>query len=299
MKVVKKASPSKGGKAEVKKRSLVANKKLGLMTNRKVTGKDLGLSLPTSFTEPSNEFENYSLLLFGKKKIGKTSLAAQFSGEKTLFIMTEPGAKSLRLKKVDARSWTELLGYLSLLEKDESFTQIVLDTCDIAYELCFEYICEMKGIEHPGDEAYGKGWSAVKGEFSSFMKRLLSLGKGVVLISHDKVKEVETYGGKKYTQIVPTLSGQAEDIVAGMVDMWFYYTYENDQRVLILEGDDHISAGRRMQDDHFYYNGQRIKEVNMGSSASEAHKNFMLAWNNKYSPDKKPATSTKVVKKKG
>ena len=49
------------------------------------------IKLPTKKSKIESDLSKYSILLYGKIKIGKTSLAAQFPD--ALFLMTEPGGK--------------------------------------------------------------------------------------------------------------------------------------------------------------------------------------------------------------
>jgi len=248
-----------------------------------IGGIEKGLILPTSVSTPSDRMEDYSLLLYGDKKIGKTSLASQFSD--ALFFFLEPGGKALSVKEVHPKNWSQILGYTTLLENDSTFHQIVIDTCDIAYELCMEHVCKKMGIDHPGDEDFGKGWKAVKDEFSAWVRRILNMQKGAILISHSKTVEVKSRMGTKFNRVIPTLAKQAEDVIAGLTDMWYYYTYVGSERVLILEGDDLISAGRRLENSHFHTpDGKRLSMIHMGSSSKQAFKNFIDAWNNKWVP---------------
>lgn len=258
-----------------------------LSASRKIKGDDLGLSLPTEYTTPSENLSDYSILLYGRKKIGKTTLAAQFAKEsKTFFMFTETGGKALSLYARLVTKWEEAMGYLQLLEEDQRFDQVVIDIADVIYDYCMEFICSMKGIEHPQDEGYGKAWNALKTEFSGWIRRILNLNKGVIFISHDRLREIESFNGTKYEKIVPTLSGQAEDVISGLVDMWFYYTYWGEERVLVIEGDDHIEAGRRVLKNRFYTpSGDRLKMIPMGNSPEESYENFLLAWNNEFIPE--------------
>jgi hypothetical protein len=82
-------------------------------------------------------------LIYGTKKIGKTSLAAQFPD--ALFMMFEPGGKALSIYQVDCSTWSNALGYLDLLEAQKKagtlkYRTIVLDTGFEAFQKCFEYI---------------------------------------------------------------------------------------------------------------------------------------------------------------
>jgi hypothetical protein len=76
------------------------------------------------------------------------------------------------------------------------------------------------------------------------------------------------------------MAGQARDILEGIVDIWAYYSYNGQSRVLTILGDDHIGAGHRVKDNFFFTDATRIREVPMGNTAEEAFANFVKAFNN-------------------
>jgi len=243
---------------------------------------------------------DYSFLVFGDKKVGKTSLAAQFPD--ALFLMTEPGARALPVYQIAILDWRMFRDTLKLLRTPEGkrFQTIVVDTVDLLFKMAETYACQKLGIAHPSEEDWGRGWSAVRDEFTAQMQVLLNIGKGVILISHATEREIKTRSGTKYDRIQPTMSNQARDIVEGMVDIWAYYTYEGTQRVLQIRGDEHIMAGNRLQE-NFRYNGKEVREIHMGSSAQEAYRNLVACFANKYKPivisPEEETTPAPVIKK--
>lgn len=258
------------------------------------------LSLPTSRSEPSTNILDFTTLLFGEKKIGKTDLTAQYPD--TLHLMTEPGGKAQSIFQRAVSDWRTYLGYVRLLKKDKRFRHVSIDVIDILYERCMEHVCSEMGIDHPSDEGYGKGWNAVRKEFTKGILALLDTGKGVTFVSHAAEKEIKMRGGETYDRISPTMAGQARDIVEGLVDLWFYYGYEGRRRTLTIQGSDHIGAGHRLKNNFLHpTTGAPITEIDMGSSAEEGYANLIAAFRNQYTPSKKdddaPKT-TKVVKKK-
>lgn len=186
-------------------------------------------------------------------------------------------------------SWEEVKRYVALIQKDRTFRTVVVDPVDNAYLYCTRYVCKEMGIDHPSDEEWGKGWSAVRGEFTEQITRLTNAGKGVVLLSHAVEREIKTRTGLKYDRIGPTMSGQAREVLEGIVDIWAYYTYDGNRRTLIIQGDDHIGAGHRL-DHHFRYpSGKRIQSIPMGTSSKEAYTNFVAAFHNQLKEERKAA----------
>ena len=255
----------------------------------------LELSLPTKKSTPSNRLQDYTILLFGQPKIGKTELTSLFPD--TFHMMTEPGGKALSIYQKPVTSWREFLGYNRLLKKDTRFATASLDTVDNLYQQCFDHVTNKLGIEHPSEEAYGKGWKAIRDEFTRGMTQLLALPKGIILISHDVDKEVKQRNGIVYNRIVPTLSGQGRDIVEPMVDLMLYFHYVGDRRYLQLVGDEHISAGHRLGNNFRYPDGTAIKRIPMGTTSQQGFDNLMAAFHNKL-PKPREEDETTAKKKK-
>jgi len=249
-----------------------------LIKKSKVTYK-----LPTKLSVPIEDLGGYVLLIYGRKKIGKTSLASMFSseGRKVLFLFFEPGGKGLRLYQEDvSNNWKKFKSLIKLLEKDEEFSTVVIDTADYAYDDCLKHVCYELNISHPAEEGYGKGWNAVKTEFVETIRLLLKSGKGVIFISHQKEVEEETRDGETYNKTTNTLSRQAKEAIEGLVDIWANYDYEGDKRVLTILGDNEIDAGHRLKERFKYTDGTRIRKIPMGSSEEQGYKNFIDAFNN-------------------
>lgn len=252
-----------------------------------------GLSLPTEKSEPADSILAYSMLVYGKKKIGKTSLISNF--EDTMFLMCEPGGKALSVYQRPVRNWSEFVAYVDLLIEDTTFKTVAIDTGDFLYEFCMEYVCEKLAIEHPSDEAYGKGWKAVRAEFTLQVTRLLHSGKGVVFISHSKEEEFNTRRGDTYHKTVSSMPGQAKDVLEGLVDIWVNYDYDGTDRFLIIGGNDEVDAGHRLEGRFKYTDGTPVTKIPMGKSAKEGYENFMAAFNNEL---EKPEPKVVLKKKK-
>ena len=66
-----------------------------VVPQRTAVAKISGLTLPTEKSKPSSRLGDYTWLIYGAKKIGKTSLVAQFP--ETLILSFEPGTKALEV----------------------------------------------------------------------------------------------------------------------------------------------------------------------------------------------------------
>lgn len=284
------------------------------MTARKKSKKNRGgeekFKLTKEKTKPSKLLEDYSILLYGEKKIGKTQLASVFP--KCLQIMTEPGGKAIASFQEPCPDWKRFRKIAAALTTDSFYRNVSIDTADLAYQQCIAFTCDRLGIEHPSDEDWGKGWQAVRDEFTTQINKILHSGKGAIFISHAVEREVKTRTGKKFNRMVTTLTGAGAGVLEGIVDIWGCLIYEGGQRRFVIEGDDFISAGHRCRGHFLYTDGTPIPWIPMGSSPEEAYENFSKAFSNELDNPEAPTkrgvrargrkgkkTSRKTLRKKG
>lgn len=240
--------------------------------------------LPTERSEPDDNLGSYTWLIFGEKKIGKTSLTAMIG--KAVHLFTEPGGKALRLYPVVIDNWKKFKKAVRALKKDKTFTTVVVDIVDPLYPMVEDYTCEKLVIDDLADEEWGKGWRDNRKEFERVFGELLNSGKGVIFISHAQEQKVETRDGTEYDRMMPTMHKRMRELVEGSVDIWAYYTYDKRRRVLQILGDDHISAGHRLEGRFLTPDGRPIRRIDMGTSAKQGWQNVVAAFNNKYEPKK-------------
>lgn len=255
--------------------------------------------LPTQKTTPVANLLGYVTLIFGEKKIGKTSMLSEGDVD-TFFAFFEPGGKSLSTYSDVFTSWATFKLFCNEAVRSKRFPHVVIDTVDIAYDVASKYALKKLGIEHAGDAGYGKGWAAVRDEFAAPIMKLVNGGVAVTFISHADDKEIETRDGTKFTKLMPTMPKQARNLVEGLVDIWAYYGYNGRDRELTILGDDHISAGHRLVKHFRYPDGKPIRAISMGHTAKEAMKNFTDAFHNRYIDPgpKKPADAVVKLPKK-
>jgi hypothetical protein len=240
------------------------------------------VSLPKRKSLVSTLMESYTWLIYGRKKIGKTSLTARFNGQ--LHMMFEAGAKALSLYKVDIPAqggWKHAREYRDqLVAGGHDFKNVVIDVGPTAYDRCLEWVCSDMGIKHPSDESWGKGWKAVSDEFKKFHLDLLAADLGLVVLAHDHIREVTPEGRETFNQIYPKMASGAEDFYSGVIDIIAYYRYVGRDRWLQIRGDDYVLAGCRCEQNFLTPSGQRVVNVPMGDSADEAYENLAKAFNN-------------------
>lgn len=252
------------------------------MTKITMQDKLSGMKLPTAKSIPEDDLQKYSLLLYGREKIGKTTFCAQFPN--ALFLSCEPGTKALEVYSVEINNWLELKQVVKLLEEDKSkFKTIIVDTVDLAYKYCEAWGCQVLSVKHLSDEEWGKGWGLVRDEFHTTMSKILKLGRGVVFVSHAIEKEIKRKDSSRH-RVSPTMAGAAERILEPMVDIWGYYFYgENGNRTIQIVGDDGIAAGHRIEN-HFI----GVNEIDCGKNAKEAYEAYVKAFYTQVVKEKSP-----------
>jgi hypothetical protein len=210
------------------------------------------MPLPTTKTPPKRSFSDVSILLYGPSKTGKSTFASQ--APNAIFLATEPGLNALEVYQQPITNWPEFLEACAELAKGQHpFKTVVIDTIDVLYRLCADYICQKRGLEHESDGAHGKVYGLIKNEIYRVLAKLANMPYGLILISHSQDRELETRTGK-VTRTVPTLSESFRQIVIGLVDLILYCDVQAEQdekggrrlrRVIRTKPSPHYDAGDR------------------------------------------------------
>lgn len=250
------------------------------------------LALPSRASVPVEDLCGYTYLFFGERKIGKTTLSAQFPDP--FFMMFEPGGRALSIKQADIQTWPEFLQYIALLEANPGYCKtIVIDTGYMAYERCFEWCLTALGLEDPRDEGWGNGWKAIDREFRQAHQRLFNIGIGVIITAHSELREIKAFDGTLTDKVVTQLGKQATRYYAGTVDVIAYYTYDRTgARVLQIRGNQDVEAGTRIKGHFQYDNGQPVIQIPMGTTEEQGYANLRAAFDNTL---KAPAAATTVA----
>ena len=240
----------------------------------------MNVTLPTKKSKARTSLSDYVILLYGEPGIGKTTLCAQF--EDMLMLMCEPGAKGLEVYEREIETWEELVAYRDLLKKDETFKSVAVDTADVAYSLCLDYVCAERGIDYPPENDFGKTWKAIEAEFTQWVRSFMRMNKGVIFTSHASLKTVQRRDGSSFDKLRPTLSGQAMRVLEGLADFIFYYGYTAEGgHELTIRGDSFIDAKTRPPKQFLTSKKKRpVHTIDMGETPQEAYENLVAAFNN-------------------
>lgn len=196
------------------------------------------------------------MLLYGAPKVGKTTFATQIPN--ALLLAFEKGYQALpKVFAQDITKWSDFRSVTNQLRKEavrKKFKTIVIDTADIAWDLCVEYICNRHGVDTLGDIAWGKGYQEASEEFASEFRKISNLGYGIVFISHAKIISVgdEEKDEEVYQKVSSTLPKRGHRVINGMVDLIGYIAieYSDDgtaERVLYTRDTPNVEAGTRFR----------------------------------------------------
>ena len=203
----------------------------------------------------SRDLSGYITFIYGPAKSGKTTFGSKMPG--ALLLAFERGYNALPgVIAQDISTWGEMKQVMRELKKPEvkeRFKSIIVDTADIAADLCQKYICNQLGIENIGDGGWStNGWAKYKKEFEDVFRTLAQLGYAVVFISHDKEKTITPQNAKEYQQIGSSMQTSALAIIENMSDIIGYahpqVTDNGSRMVLTLRSlDNSIRCGCRFK----------------------------------------------------
>lgn len=209
----------------------------------------------------SRDLRGYSVFFYGEPKSGKTTIATKFP--RHLLLAFEKGYNAIPGAKAQPiNAWAEFRKVLKQLpdpKVKEMYETVIVDTADIAYDLCEKYICANAkrsdggfGVDAIGDIPFGKGYTMVAKEFDECLRAIVQMGYGLVLISHAVDKTFTDETGTEFNQIVPTLGNKPRNIVSRMCDIIGYSRAIQDKdgvttTKLFMRGTPRYIAGSRFK----------------------------------------------------
>lgn len=210
------------------------------------------MKLPEKMTSGKVSPKEIRLLLYGPPKVGKSAFASGFPN--AVFFATEKGYKSLKVYAADVSTWEDFKsGVSKIKKKSHKFDTVVIDTVDLLFDKCSAYVCDKLGIEHESEGEWGRGWAAVKDEFTDVISELMQSKYGIIFISHTKGDKITT-PVEEITKTIPTLSNQARKILLPLVDIIGCMRYRTkkidkdqyeEQLIIDFKPSDHVEAGDR------------------------------------------------------
>ena len=206
----------------------------------------------------TRDLSGKSFLIYGERKSGKTTTACKFP--KPILLGFEKGYGFLDgIIAQPINSWKEALDVKKQLLKDAEsaekenrdtiFKSVIVDTIDIAYDLCEKYIVDKEGVDYLDETEKMRGYRALSREYDKFFQEIVKAGYTLICISHATTKQIKE-NGEKYDKTIPTVPDRGFLVVSRLVDVCAYASYESDEQgnihsMLTLRGNKHLEAGSR------------------------------------------------------
>lgn len=237
-------------------------------------------------TKEGGSFFDYLSIWYGPPKIGKSTLLSKVEG--AYFLCTEPGYRHLKIRKSRIKNWKDFTSFIKYMNKHPkklaTVNLFVIDPVDKLAKYCMQYTCGRDKVAHPTDQDWGKGWEAFRDEFTYWFLRLGALGKGIAVISHIKVREVEVEGMMRDKEC-PAMPKTCYTVCNDLADITVRIGYakkkkgKKRKRCLFTEGTVDMEAGNRL--------GELIPPCIVYTSEAEVMKRFLA-----YCEGKDGASST-------
>lgn len=205
----------------------------------------------------SRDIGSYVTYIYGAPKCGKSRFAAEFPH--AIFFASEPTQNAIPgIFKVDITNWSEFKKNVRFLDNDEvkkKFKTVVLDTVDLLATFAERYICSQAGVDDLKDIGWGAGYGRVEREFEQTIRKIVQMGYGLVMISHDTTGTFTREDGSEYNKITPAVpSKRCKGVVENLADVYGWIHTVKDEnsishQVITLRAEnDSVSGGN-----HFKY----------------------------------------------
>lgn len=215
------------------------------------------MNLPTS-KSPVLEKNPKFLILFGKPKCGKTTVAAAL--EDALHIDLEEGSDYVEAMKIKANSMDDLQDLKKVLEDKFAangnkpvYTYGVLDTATALEEMIIPLAKQLykdtpMGKSFTGDDVKklpnGAGYLYIREAFYKVINGFKPYFKYLILLGHTKEKMISKQG-KELSENAIDLSGKLERIISAKADaLGYIYRSKNKTIINFNGGEDSIVEAR-------------------------------------------------------
>jgi hypothetical protein len=263
-------------------------RKKRIKSKRKEQQEDLdSLVLPTEANVPSDDFDDYTFFIFGKKGMGKTELTAQFKDpisfhlERNRFHL---GIRQVPAKGEKAMNWKRFLRYFQLALEDDSIHTIAIDTVDKLWEMALQEEVDEAGLSGPMQTRTDglNTWIEASKRYESTLNLIKEYGKTAVYISHGKFKDVEDpLNDSVITVLQPTLADRPWSYFQQTADYVFCYTTRGMERVLVVRPTDTLWASCGPENTFMHpKSGKPLLYIPSGGSAKQAYRNLCKGFAN-------------------
>lgn len=230
------------------------------------------LSLPTVINEPSDDLLEYFVGIFGRKGIGKSSLASTWP--EAINFQTEPGRRNLPILMVPKKGEPPLNletfnKYFQLFLKSDNRVAVI-DTIDGWYDLVCRDLLVQYGHSNQDEmskagDAYSY-WADVQNQLENCFLEARDAGKTLVVVSHEKAKQKPNSDGTALDRVEMTCAKKPTELIQRYCDFVFHYDWVTNDRVLTIRNRDNLvwtSCGRN--DMFLDHEGNELNRIKMPS----------------------------------
>lgn len=241
-------------------------------------------TIPTKPIGPIASDSNFSMLLYGEHKVGKSKLCSMIPGH---FILgcSPKNLDHLTARYVYIEEFEEAIKILSSIEEGIiSCDAVIIDELDALYQLCRLYYRNKLNIVKDTDKDTYALYRCTLDKFSMLLLSLRKLGKTIIVTLNE---DIETYStlNSELQRYGCRATKQLREILEGKFTVWARMSTEfNGSRSIQVEGNPGLKAGNGYEN-HFRFEGKRLKKFSLGNDPEECYNLFLAAFNNELKGD--------------
>lgn len=186
----------------------------------------------------STNVNDYSMLVYGPAKVGKTSFVHDLYKDKVLFLATEDRHKALAGAHVQpVSSWSDYESILSALSDDdlkEQYDVIAIDTVENLYDMCEKSILKKYRVKNLSDVAWGKAHGDLKNTWKTKINMISKLGYQPCFVAHSVQKTERVPVSQMLPTAVDSKAMELKKGEDGEEDFYEYNKFTPDLREKIL-----------------------------------------------------------------
>lgn len=228
------------------------------------------------------------LIIFGKPKSGKTTLAAKL--DNNLIIDLEGGSEFLEALAVQARSVKDLGEVATAIRNEikesgkKPYKYITLDNASRLEEICLSYAVQLykatpMGKTYTGTDVRtlpnGSGYMYLQQAVRKVIDMFRELCDNFILIGHLKDKMINKEG-EELSEMSLDLVGKLANIISGEADaIGYVYRKKNETRISFEGGDNSVREAR----------APHLRGQNIVIAESDDNNNITTHWDRIYLPE--------------
>lgn len=228
------------------------------------------------------------LIIFGKPKAGKTTLASKL--DNNLIVDLEGGSEFLEVLAVQARSVKDLGDIANAIREEikstgkKPYKYITLDNASRLEEICLSYAATLyrqtpMGKNYSGNDVRtlpnGSGYMYLQQAVRKVIDMFRDLCDNFILIGHLKDKMINKEG-EELSEMSLDLVGKLANIICGEADaVGYVYRKKNETHISFEGGDNSVREAR----------APHLRGKNIVIAESDENNNIKVYWDKIYLPE--------------